>query len=454
MIEKEVNMVDTLEPSQANPYAEGGLENARLGVLYLFAKSNRDSYVLTAMDSALAMAVPTYAFYGEQVKLAADPGAGALFAHQPPTMANVAGREVNVQTIEKTIVKLFLEGVRSCIAVLEFWRKTPPHDESLADRIMAYAKTGLLGDLAHLAEKVAKTVAKSIIPLFKSTYELHEALAASVARARDRYRIYVAGKGVAIREGFPRLTVDGVKSGLNGALWTSLLKSLSHAGLFILDVASLVGSATLGVAQSIFGMATSMVEEIARTALKLYEIHVTDRFMKEAKAYYGKAASNDSIHRRPEAFDAWYGAAVERVPAIAAYTLASGICGDKMRLLRMVDSKGSAMTQAQYDKAFAYLELVGKEAAGVMKQGVVIRSTDPTVHALFHRPRRTYNEDGDAHLAARLATRMSSASPGVPSAKTSGSPGLWTAAIAGQAGKELARRYRKSIRAGHVRPSS
>ncbi|MDF3980979.1 hypothetical protein P3W23_03045 [Luteibacter sp. PPL554] len=439
----------THSPASMAHVNDHDMDNMRAGVLHLFARVNCDSYLGAVADSALAFSIPAYVFHGEQVGLAANPGSGALFAHATARTMAAGGSEVPVGKIEKGLVKFMLEGLRWSLGLLETWRKSPPHDESLADRIMAYARSNLVGDLEHLLVKVAKAVAKATIPLFKSTYEFYEALKSCIEGARTRYRVHVAGKGVSVRKGTPALAVGGVLGGLDAALWNRMFDGLVNAGLFILDVASLVATAATGpvlaVSQSIFGVMTSAVSEVARLAIRLYEIYVTREFIVSAKTHDAAVGSPSSIHRDPERFDAWYGAAVQRVPAIAAATIRSGICGDKMRFLQMIDAKGTPMSPSDYRKAFAYLTEIGKQATHVMNQcGVTIRSRDPLIHALFHPAAQCFNETGNPELTRRLSLRLQPRAPGPVVREET----LWQSALQGRLGEGLARAYDKSVHGG------
>lgn len=417
------------------------LDNAREGVLYLFSKANCDNSAIIALSSVLGLGAPSHTFHGEQVALAANPSSGALFPHTAPGTMTVGGTTVSMSKIEKQVVKLLLEGLRFGLAFIEKWRKTPSNDVSFLDRIVEYARSGLRGDVMSFLLNIAKVVAKSMIPLFKSTYEFYEALTKSLSAMRSRYQVYLAGKGVPVRSGLPQLAVGGVIAGLDTGACMAMFKALVTGVLWIMDIASLTAGAVVSVAQSIVNIVSSAAHDIARLAITLYEVHFARIFIEDAKANFENVASPWSMHRRPDTFDPWYRNAVSRVPAIAAATIRSGICGDKMRWLHMIDSKDSPMTQSQYDRAFKYLEAISRQAGNILTQGVRIRSTDPMIHKLLNGSRQTFNEAGDPGLTGRLADRMSMRA--APASKPPKPEGFLSAAANGRAIVPIARKWRE-----------
>jgi hypothetical protein len=116
---------------------------------------------------------------------------------------------------------------------------------------------------------------------------------------------------------------------------------------------------TAGVSEivaKVVSIVYGVMETLVKVAYRLVETLSMDKFCRTARGHWENRAESSAIHKSPTLFNRWYKRNAMAFPALAALTLNSGMCGDKMRFLRMFKDDETIITQSQFDKGVKFLD--------------------------------------------------------------------------------------------------
>lgn len=206
------------------------------------------------------------------------------------------------------------------------------------------------GGLKTVCRCVADKAVDQAGPFIANGAGVAEALLQAISAGADRYVAHCRCNGVAIVPGTPRSIIDGIKRAMDSAIVSGAYNVLKGAGALTLEGLS------VGLAGTITDLAFSVVEAFVALIRRVRDFYRLRVFRLEAQQHWDARESAAALHRRPSAFNAWYRRTALKVPAVPCLTLASGICGDKMHMLRMFGDEGERITQASFDAGVKYLD--------------------------------------------------------------------------------------------------
>lgn len=345
-----------------------GMINARLGILYLFANTTWDEGVFRFVTSGVLD------FAG---KGTGKPAVRALKASdwlvKPGPAPTDAVRKGARDRLVAHLSSLHDKLASAIEAQLPKQDADKDQAKSLRDMWDA-VPGGMQAACRYLVDKALDQIA----PFLANGVGTVEGLIKATSAGVDRYVVHTKGKGVSIVPGTPRSTVDGIKHAMNLALASETYGVLRSAGALTLEGIS------AGIAGTIIDVAFSVIEAFVALIWRVRDFYHLRVFRKEAKQYWETREDASPIHERPAAFNAWYRRVALKVPAVPCLTLTSGICGDKMRLLRMFDKEGEVITPAAFTAGVAYLDNLKAWGAKYLADlGYDFGSEDPMIAKLI-----------------------------------------------------------------------
>lgn len=345
-----------------------GMINARLGILYLFANTTWDEGVFRFVTSGVLdfagkgdgkPAVRTVKASDWLVKPGSAPTDAVRRSARDRLVAHMESLHAKlVSAIDSQLPKQDAQ-TGDAKSVLAMWDAVPG---------------GVQAACRYLVDKALDQIA----PFLANGVGAVEGMIKATSAGVDRYVVHAKGKGVSIVPGTPRSTVDGIKHAMNLALASETYGVLRSAGALTLEGIS------AGVAGTIIDVAFSVIEAFVALIWRVRDFYYLRVFRKEARQYWEAREGSSPIHERPTAFNTWYRRVALKVPAVPCLTLSSGICGDKMRLLRMFDKEGEVITPAQFSAGVVYLDNLKAWGAKYLADlGYDFGSEDPMIAKLI-----------------------------------------------------------------------
>lgn len=365
-------------PGALPEFMEAGMENARLGVLYLFGNTEVKSDVFSvALQGGLSIAGDGFKLAGELAPGGTMEGmqAAKVTGEQLLNMGQRGGLSVNVQdhatltNALQTLVKKMLTGMGEVMQGIDV--------NSLA--------TSVIGMVKGLIKTLADFFLKSAAPFISGGMDIVKGVAKAVVAAADLLKTWWIGRGVNLMPGHPTFIVDALKGAMRRSLFEGLYDTLKGATSTVLDV---VGAATGGVAEVAFkiaGIVWSVVEALAKVVIRVVETLGIKRFCAKAREQWQARGDAHALHKNPTAFHRWYRAYSIHLPAIAALTLNSRLCGDKLRFLKLYEDDQSfteqVVLQKRFNQGVRFIDSHLKPfAAGLLQEcGFSFSSGDPIV---------------------------------------------------------------------------
>jgi hypothetical protein len=345
-----------------------GMINARLGILYLFSNITWDEKALRFVTRG----VVDFAGKGDGKPARRVADASQWLANPGPDPTDAARRSARDRMVAH-LESLALRVVESIAAQVP----KVPGETFDAKQVLGMWDV-VPGGAKSLCRYVVDKVLDHAAPFLANGVGVVEGLVKATSAGVDRYRAHALGKGVAIVPGTPRTTVDGIKRAMDLQLATETYGLLKSAGSLTLEGLS------AGVAGAIVDMAFSLVEAFVSLVWRVYDYYRLRVFRQQAKIHWEAREGKNPLHEQPSAFNEWFRGLALKVPAVPCLTLASGICGDKMRLLRMFDKEGEVVTQANFDAGVKHLDNLKAWGTGYLADlGYGFGSDDPVIAKLI-----------------------------------------------------------------------
>lgn len=378
-------------------FMQPAIIHARLGVLYLFSQTKVDtSYFnvileggLGIMDGALAYSaggvsdggwgfgtgglgnqeaavaqavMPSVLIPG---KIALAEGKAAAFSAEVPA---------NTPPAQRMTVKAKIE---------ELGRKILLWLEDFAKKVLAALKDKF-GDIdvtiaavKNLLIACVKAICANAGYYLSAGIDMTKGVLNTIDASYQRFMSWYRGRDVNVLSGHPGVIVSSIHTAMNLSICEGLYTALKGAA----NAATVTATWGAGMVVSIVIAAT---EAIVKVIWRLVEMAHMKKFMKEAAEHWQTRTEASGLHREPFAFAKWYKKYALHSPALAALTLNTGICGDKMHFLTMFKDDSSVVSQAEFDRGCAFvdgLKAWGAEYLG--KCGYEFNSEDKLVSQLL-----------------------------------------------------------------------
>jgi hypothetical protein len=317
-----------------------GMINARLGILYLFANLKWNEDVLSFVTNG----VVDFAGKGDGKQATRKADARQALAKPNPPPADPE-RKKALDRLTGHLESLF----GKLVEAIDLQLPGKDGDKEGAKSLLAMWDQ-VPGGLKALCRYLAEKAIDHIAPFIANGLGVVESLVKATSAGVDRYLAHARGKTVAIVPGTPRSTIDGIKHAMDMKLATGTYGVLKGAGALTLEGLS------ASLAGTIVDVAFSVVEAFVSLLWRLRDYYRLRVFREEARGYWEAREGAKPFHEQPSAFNEWYRRVALKVPAVPCLTLSSGICGDKMRLLRMFGSEGEVIKQADFDAGVKYLD--------------------------------------------------------------------------------------------------
>lgn len=299
------------------------------------------------------------------------------------------GTQVKSSTVEE-VISTVARAVGTRLGILEaesseagLWSKIKSWAEEFVVKVWAKIKEvfgdiGVIGGhIKKIALFLAKQVFKKAAPIIGSVAGLVQGLWKTTVAFCEKLSNWIAKHGVNLVKGHPETLVKGIERGLNRALLEGLYETAKSSLLLGLNIASSGAASIIDKVAGIIEMATKMIWQFAERC-------IIRGFCAEAKNYWTGRSESNAIHLDSMKFDNWLKSTTNKVPVVAAVTLGSGIAGDKMRFLQMYTGEGLVVTQSQFDNGVRYLDQMKRTGSRVLERtGLEFQSDDPTIAGLL-----------------------------------------------------------------------
>ena len=238
---------------------------------------------------------------------------------------------------------------------------------------------GIAGTIKQVVMGLVGLLAAKAAPFVGAGMELASAVGKTLDASVTRFRTWKEGKNVEVAQGHPATIVDSITRAMTLSLFEGLWSVMKGAGALAMDV---VGFGAGGLVNVIISAGELLIKFI----WKLVETVRFNKFCGEAVGYWDNQTSADALHRSPFAFSEWYRKYALNIPLIAAITLNTGICGDKMRYLTMFRAGGIQPISSQdFENGVRFLDnLKPWGAKYISNSGFSIRSDDVLVNNLVN----------------------------------------------------------------------
>lgn len=211
-----------------------------------------------------------------------------------------------------------------------------------------------------------------------------QAIGNTFSTAKTLFDTWITSSCAAIVDGVPSVVVESLRNTMKRSLCTNLYESVS-SGLKVAGAFISAGAST--VIEKAVGIIAKVVVTIVKKYLTAKEESSMKKFCADAQIFWVKRNDPDSIHLDHKKFVDWYKPVAMAAPCIAAITLLSHICGDKVAYLAMYQDRLASISQSQFDGSVGALDAMKPYAKDyVTESGFDFRTSDRMVRALLNFP--------------------------------------------------------------------
>ncbi len=224
-------------------------------------------------------------------------------------------------------------------------------------RVLENFVQSLKDDKVTIAASVFKSVIRTLADIFwasaahliKGSLDAISGLAKACKGASNAIKSWWRSRGVLIQSGHPSVICGSLRRAMKFDVVKGLARVVQSAASMALTSLGAVGGA-------IFNLVVSIIEFLGNLVIRYKEVKNIRDFINDCKRKYAFADSPRSIINNPNGFQEWYSCYVKKHPIIAAITLNSGICGDKMHFLNVFQKDGYAITQDEFNQGVKYVD--------------------------------------------------------------------------------------------------
>ena len=326
------------------------LENSRLGVIYFLGNLRVDFSPETSATQLKNKALTL---------LQGKVGDGKIM-----TAAAAVGGAVDA--IDKKVDQIALAIQEWLVGKFDI----APSDAELAVQHVRYNLPALIYGIQGEARKSASS--------FSAT-DVASGLYTAVSKSIEYFNLKHLGTGVVLESGHPDIIAASIK------------QSVAKDALVGLAEAALAGAkaalaAFTGGAGLIVNKIAGIIELLLRFAVRFCDALGLRKVFADAKQKWTCHKQSDAIQGQPDEFADWFQETVDGSPVCAALVMNCGIAGDAMRFLQVISSRGTVVTQGQFDKGVTYLNSLKSSAADLItqiQQDMRIWSSDPMTTSLL-----------------------------------------------------------------------
>lgn len=343
----------TYDPA-AGPNEMLGMDNARQGVLYLFSQMQVSSNLGNVLLEG-----------GLSAGLSA--GGASEAAKSITNSLNIPGKVLTnaVETASHT----------AATSAAHSWLY------SLGEKILAELKKKFsdidvtLAALKDLINVLVKTLAQQAAPFVSAGLDLAKGLANTTDAVIQKFREWRDSFGVQLLPGHPTVIVDSIRKAMRMSIFMGLYETVRGAISMAAAIASAGGSALV---DAITAAATALIKLIWR----LYEMSGMRKFFAQAKQLWNE--NHPKMVMTPRKFLEWYRGPAMSFPPLAIMTLISGICGDKMRFLKVLTDDGAVMDANEFNRQAMYVDNLKRWGVDYLsKCAYEFNSGDPLIEKLL-----------------------------------------------------------------------
>lgn len=329
-----------------------GMQNARLGMLYLWQG--------TKVNSSLATTI-----LGGVVGSTGAIGGAVGYDFPVPGMASdiVGGAVDSTSSSDKTGFAAILEWAKGFVRGL--WEKIKDQFGNVGD---------IGGALKNIALFVAGEVFKSVSGIIGASAGLVQGLWNFTTTFCEKISNWKAKKGVKLNFGHPKTLVKGIEKGLTMGMLEGLYQLAKNAVMITLHVF------TAGAAVIIDAIA-AVAEAAVKIIWRIGEYFCFKNFTTSAKQYWTAKTPERGIHMDCQKFDAWIRPVTKQIPLVAAVSLGSGIVGDKMRFLQMYTGEGQIISKSDFKSGAKYLDQMKRAGSRLMERSDIKFGSDDAMIA-------------------------------------------------------------------------
>lgn len=387
----------------AQAFMSPALENARLGVLYLFANLDCDDSVFKiALEGAVDVATGALDFSGAGTAKAVvgqlkTPGSVAAEELESKLRVNDKPREAMSQNLVQAppqtppltgAMRVAWETIKK--AVLDYaqkiWAAICDKVGGLGGELMGVIEnpatikpsaSAIPGMLRKVCDVLIAHFFASIAPFVSGAMDIAKGVAKTLDAGAAKFKEWSRARGVVLMQGHATTIVAAIRKAMWLSVGEGVYETLKGTAKIAIDVAAAGASA-------IFGLIVSVCEIVGKAALRIYDIITMRGFFKQARGYWQVRGESSALHTRPIAFNHWFKKYALSIPALSVLALNSGIVGDKMHFVQMFNDDDEVISQDQFDHACTYVDSLkswGSEYLG--KVGYSFSSEDPMTAGLL-----------------------------------------------------------------------
>ena len=326
------------------------LQNARLGVIYLFGHLQVDSNIfnvlleggLNAAGGVLGYAGASTSSGGLGSSLASSVSTNLTTAMIPGKVILDAAEGAAYETRITPATRPLAERVKAWFT--EFARKVwETVKEKFSDPTLTFAA------VKNLVNVCMSSFLQTAAPFVSGGIDITKGLVNTIDAAFVRFRAWLQGRKVELSKGHPTVVVSSIQRAMTLSLFEGLYQMLKGAG----DIAA--STFTAG-ASMIIKVVVALSEMLIKMIWRMFEISHMDKVFRQAAAFWRGRESGDALHKRPFEFTHWYRKSALNSPALAILTLNSGICGDKMVYLSMFTDAGRQISTTEFQQGARFLD--------------------------------------------------------------------------------------------------
>ncbi|MCP1119132.1 hypothetical protein [Robbsia andropogonis] len=212
------------------------------------------------------------------------------------------------------------------------------------------------------------------VPFLGGSRDVLKGLVNAIDASVDRFKMW-SNRSVRIAAGHPSTIFNTIKSTMEISLAEGLLTAMGGAARVAVEALA-PGFGIIATA------VTKLVELVVRGVIRIFELLQFRALIDEAKILWNNREAPDALHKRPRAFNAWYGAYASTSPIVAILTLNTGITGSKMQFMDMMTSDGKVINEDGFQKGVAFIDAMkGWGTQYLNGCGIAVSSTTADVKA-------------------------------------------------------------------------
>ena len=231
--------------------------------------------------------------------------------------------------------------------------------------------------LRKLVDALTSRFLAAAVPFIGAGLDIAKGIVNTLDAGVTKFKEWLASSDVVLSSGHITVIVKSIKQAMAMSIGAGIY-DLVKGGMKLGAEFMTAGAAAL------MSLIASIIETVVKTIWKLIEISRLRAFFKESEELFKSRANEDSIHKRPIAFNQWFKGYAMSLPMLSVLALNSGVTGNKMLFLQMFQSDTEVVSQHQFDAGVSYLDELKSWGSGYLNDcGFSFSSDDPMVNGLL-----------------------------------------------------------------------